>query len=77
MIKSEAFQRLLGRWLDELARDPQTAHRLPLRDVVTAENVAAVIVLDLYPEYSPAQRRRDFDLLTAWMAPRPEGRPTH
>jgi hypothetical protein len=76
MTKAEAVQRLLGRWLDEVQRDPLTAHRLPLREIFTEENVAAVQALDLYPEYSPALRRRDFELVQAWMAPRPE-RATH
>jgi hypothetical protein len=67
---AEAFTRLLGKWLDAVARDPATASRLPLKYLVTDENLSAVASLDLYREYSPERRRRDYELLRAWQAPR-------
>ncbi|MGO9049548.1 MAG: hypothetical protein ACLP19_05215 [Xanthobacteraceae bacterium] len=70
MTELEALSRLFARWLEELLRDPGTAERLPLAHILTEDNVAAVRALDLYPQYGLAARRRDFQLLDAWMAPR-------
>jgi hypothetical protein len=55
--KREAAQRLLARWLDEVASGEAT---LPLREFITAGQVDAVIAFDLLPDYSPACRARDF-----------------
>jgi len=68
--KREAAQRLLARWLDDVASGEAT---LPLREFITAGQVDAVIAFDLLPDYSPACRARDFVALRAWIRPR-EGR---
>ena len=51
--KREAAQRLLARWLDDVASGEAT---LPLREFITAGQVDAVIAFDLLPDYSPACR---------------------
>ena len=60
--KREAAQRLLARWLDEVASGKAT---MPLREFITAGQVDAVIAFDLLPDYSPACRARDFAALRA------------
>ena len=67
--KREASQRS-ARWLDEVASGEAT---MPLREFITAGQVDAVIAFDLFPDYSPACKARDFAALRAWIRPR-EGR---
>jgi hypothetical protein len=50
--KREAAERLLARWLDDVASGEAT---LPLREFITAGQVDAVIAFDLLPDYSPVQ----------------------
>jgi hypothetical protein len=63
----EALARLMNKWLAHCAEHP--ASDLRLTDLFSAENIAAVRALDLYEDYSPAQRERDFRLLRAWTRP--------
>ena len=65
--KREASQRLLARWLDEVASGEAT---MPLREFITAGQVDAVIAFDLFPDYSPACKAKDFAALRAWIRPR-------
>ena len=67
--KREASQRLLARWLDEVASGKAS---MPLREFITAGQVSRDRV-DLFPDYSPACKARDFAALRAWIRPR-EGR---
>ena len=46
---------------------------MPLREFITAGQVDAVIAFDLFADYSPACKARDFAALRAWIRPR-EGR---
>ena len=71
--RGEAYSRLLSRWLTEVERHPGTEQRLPLTLILNEENIAAVAALDLYQEYSPAEQRRAFRMLDAWIAPQPNG----
>ncbi len=66
----EAMRRLLRRWLEEVERDERTAERLPLRYILTDENIEAVARLDLYSDYDDS---RDRQMLRAWLAPRQGG----
>jgi hypothetical protein len=64
----EAAQRLLNRWLADLARDPTTAERMPLRGVLTSANIKAVAATDSYAGFSPQTRERQIQMLRSWMA---------
>jgi hypothetical protein len=63
----EALARVMNKWLDHLAEHP--ASDLRLTDLFSAENIAAVRALDLYPEHSPTAHARDLALLRAWTRP--------
>src|SRR5690348_9532018 len=50
--RREASLRLMCKWIEALLEHPHTVLRLPLEQVLTEVNIAAVRTLDLYPEYS-------------------------
>ena len=68
--KREAAQRLLARWLDEVASGEAT---LTLREFITAGQVDAVIAFDLFPNVRPPAGPGTSPPLRAWIRPR-EGR---
>jgi hypothetical protein len=70
--RRQALRRLTGRWLDEVSRDPDTAWQMPLRGVLTEDNIRAVVALDLYPDFEDYEdRQRGWEMIRKWMLPRP------
>jgi hypothetical protein len=49
--RQQALRRLTGKWLAEVARDPDTARRMPLSQILTEDNLNCVQVLELYAEF--------------------------
>ena len=44
-------QQTREKWLAEVARDPDTARRMPLSQILTEDNLNCVQVLELYAEF--------------------------
>ena len=65
ITRTDAFCRLLARWLVEFERDPRTAVRLPLDQLLTESNIESVRALDLYPGLAVSPR--DQMLVQTWM----------
>ena len=68
ITRTDAFCRLLSRWLLELERDAQTPLRFPLDQLLTESNIEAVQSLDLYPDLRVSPR--DQMLVQTWMCER-------
>jgi hypothetical protein len=70
--RRQALRRLTGKWLHEVSRDPDTASRLPLRLLLTDDNLRCVQALDLYEDYEDFEdRQRGFEMIRKWLLPRP------
>lgn len=68
ITRTDAFCRLLSRWLLELERDAQTPLQFPLDQLLTESNIEAVQSLDLYPDLRVSPR--DQMLVQTWMCER-------
>ena len=79
-----ALRRLVAKWLETVERQPDSALHLPLRDVLSEENIQAVRTLNLYSEYDRPNHQQALALagwnesrarimLKAWMAPKQGG----
>jgi hypothetical protein len=53
-----------------VARDPDTARRMPLSKILTEENLNCVQALDLYPDFEKwGVRQRERELIRQWLTP--------
>ena len=72
--RRQALRRLTGKWLSEVIRDPNTAYRLPLRLLLSEDNIRAVVALDLYADFEDFEdRRRGREMIRKWFLPRQPG----
>jgi hypothetical protein len=56
--RTAALRRLINKWLEATKLDPAKVAQLPLREILTEDNIAAVRALDLYPEHDEGATRR-------------------
>ena len=69
--RRQALRRLTGRWLDEVSRDPATVHRMPLRQLLSEENIRCTQALDLYANSDDfGERQRGREMIHQWISPR-------
>jgi hypothetical protein len=58
VTRTAALRRLINKWLEATRLDPVKVAQLPLREILTEDNIEAVRTLDLYSEFDERPTRR-------------------